>query len=176
MKLISIDASTKSSGVALFEDNNLIEYHCITCNDKNVYKRLQTMAAAVIEFCEKHNPDKIVMEEVVPEDVHGNDTAFKPLMYLQGYIVCGLNNINKTIDKLYISTEWRSKCGIKTGPNIHRDQLKSAAIALVKDKYGVFANDDICDAICIGMATFMETPPKPPKKNPTVTENGFVFG
>ena len=84
--------------------------------------------------------------------------------------------INKTIDKLYVSTEWRSKCGIKTGPNIHRDQLKSAAIALVKDKYGVFANDDICDAICIGMSTFMETPPKPPKKNPTVTENGFVFG
>ena len=86
-------------------------------------------------------------------------------MYLQGQIVLVLHDDFPEIE-FYVSSEWRKKCGIKTGPHIKRPQLKAAAMKKVKEDYSIEANDDICDAICIGWAYIHET---------IVTEDGFEF-
>ena len=43
MKVLSIDASTKSSGIAIFEENKLIHYECITASNTDTYKRIEKM-------------------------------------------------------------------------------------------------------------------------------------
>ena len=41
MKVLAIDASTKSTGVALFEDTELIKYACLTASSTDLIKRIQ---------------------------------------------------------------------------------------------------------------------------------------
>ena len=36
MKVLAIDASTKSTGVALFDDTKLIKYTCLTASSNDV--------------------------------------------------------------------------------------------------------------------------------------------
>ena len=41
---------------------------------------------------------------------------------------------------------------MKTGRGIKRENLKKASIELVKNTFNMQVNDDVSDAICIGMA------------------------
>ena len=41
MKVLAIDASTKSTGVALFEDSKLVKYACLTASSTDLIKRIQ---------------------------------------------------------------------------------------------------------------------------------------
>ena len=43
---------------------------------------------------------------------------------------------------------------MKLGPKVKRVALKQADIEFVKNKYGIVANDDVCDAICLYTAYF----------------------
>lgn len=171
MKVMAIDASTKSTGVAIFDNSNLITYKCLTCSDKNALDRIPKMVQMIMNIYNQSEIDKVIMEDVIPEDVNHNDKTFKPLIYLQGLIRIEMNKFNQEVE-FYISSEWRKKCGIKTGPGITRDMLKSAAMRLVASQYGVTANDDICDAICIGYAYTHDTPIIVKE---IITSNGFEF-
>lgn len=171
MKILAIDASTKSSGIALFENDKLIDYKCLTCTDKNSLDRIPKMTKKIMDFYREYDIDKVIMEDVIPEDVQHNDKTFKPLVYLQGMIRIEMHKEGQDID-FYISSVWRKKCGIKTGPGITRERLKRDAMTLVKSKYGITANDDICDAICIGYAY---THDEPIVVKEIITENGFQF-
>ena len=44
--------------------------------------------------------------------------------------------------------------GIKNGRGIKRQTLKEADIEFVKNKYRINVNDDVADAICIGLAQY----------------------
>ena len=150
-KTLALDLSTKNSGYAIFEDKKLIDYGCISATDNNVLNRIEKMTKELKEIFDKYEPDNIIVEEVLPEDVKNNQKVFKALMYMQAAIALEFNKSKKTLE-FYTSSEWRKKCGIHTGRGITRDTLKSADINFVKDKYNIVANDDICDAICIGYA------------------------
>ena len=115
------------------------------------------MVQMIMNMYNQSEIDKVIMEDVIPEDVNHNDKTFKPLIYLQGLVRIEMNKYNQEVE-FYVSSEWRKKCGIKTGPGITRGMLKSAAMRLVASQYGVTANDDICDAICIGYAYTHDTP------------------
>jgi Asp/Glu/hydantoin racemase len=55
-----------------------------------------------------------------------------------------------------VASHWRAVCGIKTGKGIKREALKQASRNLVKQIYNADVNDDISDAICLGMAYLAE--------------------
>ena len=65
---------------------------------------------------------------------------------------------NRSIDYDFIefmnSSLWRKLLGMKLGPKVKRVALKQADIEFVKNKYGIVANDDVCDAICLYTAYF----------------------
>ena len=50
-----------------------------------------------------------------------------------------------------VASHWRSLCGIRTGQT-KRQELKQASQNIVKQLYHIDVNDDISDAICIGIA------------------------
>ena len=156
--LLSLDLSTKSSGIAIFDnDKKLIDYTCITASSTDLVKRIYKIINDLKLFCQKYdNIDTVVIEEVRPEGNQygvGNQKTHKALMYLQAALVFFMHdNYPKVkIEYLYPS-EWRSRCGLHTGRGIKREELKKADIAFVKKVYNIEVNDDIADAIGIGYA------------------------
>ena len=152
MNILSIDASTKSSGFAVHNsEGKLLMYKCVVAEGANLYKRIDKMAGALDTILHEFQIDEVYMEDVYPEDVHHNQKVYKALIYLQGFICHKLDEYKLT-PTYFTSSEWRKKCGIKVGPRIRRETLKERDILFVKDTYGVDVNDDIADAICIGYA------------------------
>lgn len=151
MITMSIDASSKATGVAIFNEKELVHYECIYATNTNSLDRINKMVARIKELYETWKVTNVIMEDVIPEDVRHNQQVFKVLHYLQAAVVLMLHDY-KQIVEFYVSSEWRKKCGIKTGRGITRDMVKQADIKFVKDKYNLDVNDDIADAIGIGYA------------------------
>ena len=151
MKVLALDLSTKSTGWAVFENKKLIDSGCVTASSTNVLNRISKITDELRIIYDRYLPDDIIVEEVLPEDVRHNQQVFKALMYMQAAVALEFNKSGKKLN-FYVSSEWRKKCGIRTGRGITRDMVKAADIKFVKDNYNIDANDDVCDAICIGHA------------------------
>lgn len=151
MKTLAIDASSKSSGIAIFEEGKLIHYECITKTSTDSLKRIKEMAKRIRQVYDQFQPTDIIMQDILPQDVKHNQNVYKVLIYLQAAIVLSLHQTGAVV-QFTTASHWRSICGIKTGPGIKRDSLKLASKHLVKNIYNIDVNDDISDAICIGMA------------------------
>lgn len=157
MTFMSIDASTKSTGVAIFEDQELRYYSCLVA--KQSAPLLERIIIIVDKLKEVLNqfPDVsiIYLEEVRPDDGKNVQTQ-RALMWLQAQIAMMLYKEQKDVDIKYVyPSEWRKRCGIKQGRGVKRDELKKADIQFVKDRYHIDVNDDEADAIAIGASTFL---------------------
>ena len=175
MITLALDLSTKSSGWAIFEGQELKDYGCITAGSANLYKRIDKMISELGTILDKFQINNVMIEDVIPEDVHGNQTVFKALMYLQGYVMHLLDDHNLTNIKFYTASEWRKKCGIHTGRGVKRESLKPKDIQFVYSQYGIKVNDDVADAICIGFAAVGGTI-KELQSIIETDEYGFEFG
>lgn len=167
-RMIAIDASTKSTGIAIFDKNTLLHYECITSASTNVFKRIDVMIKRINELIEEYKIEYAVIEDVLPEDVRNNQNTFRALVYLQGFILHSLDK-HKIDWKFFTSSQWRKCCGIHTGPRVKRETLKQQDIAFVKKNYNINVNDDIADAICIGYAEVCG------KEEETIKVDGFEF-
>lgn len=156
--ILSLDLSTKSSGWAIFNEQELINYGCITSSSTDLIKRIHIMIDEIDRILQKNEISKIIVEEVRPEGGYGvgNQKTHKALMYLQAALEFLIHdNYNKKVEIEYIfPSSWRAKCGIKNGRGIKRTSLKEADIAFVKENFNLDVNDDEADAICIGFANF----------------------
>lgn len=153
MKILAIDASSKATGIAVFEEGKPIYTNLITSSSTDLIKRLSVMQDGITEILNKY-PDieTVVLEEVRPDTGYNNKT-YKALMYVQCIINIAVYNFNKKIKIEYLyPSSWRTKVGIKNGRGIKREELKKADIAWAKDTWGISAGDDICDALGIGTA------------------------
>ena len=162
MKILAIDGSTKSTGWAIFCDEKLIDYGCITASSTDKIKRIKIMGTEIIKIL-KDNPDieHIVMEEVLPkkgdDDSPKNKNTTRALMWLQAAVAFIVHEFNSKIEfTYYYPSEWRKKCGIKQGAGIKRETLKDRDMEFVNKHYSLNVNDDISDAICIGHAFFIK--------------------
>lgn len=153
MIIMSIDASTKSTGVAVFNDDKLISYKLITATQTDLIKRIKTIIKGLEEYIQEQSTiDKIVIEEVRPEAGPANLKTWRALMFLQAAINFMIYDNKLKAELIYMyPSEWRKHCKIKQGRGIKREQLKAEDIAWVKEKFNIDnINDDIADAIGIG--------------------------
>ena len=113
------------------------------------------MRDGIQEVLNKYTIDKVYVEEVRPQGGFGagNIQTHRALMWLQAAIAFMLHDFNKKIvlEYVYPST-WRATIGIKNGRGIKRESLKQADIDFVKERYNISVNDDIADAICLGIS------------------------
>lgn len=160
MYVLSIDASTKSTGYAIFKDRELIYFDYITANDTNVCARILKITEQLEKVIRKNPIDKIVFEEVRPDTgAGGNVHTHKMLMWLQASIALVAYQINPFIFTEYMyPSQWRKVCGIKNGRGVTRDQVKKNDVEFVKNKFNIEVNDDIADAIGIGYAYIIGQP------------------
>lgn len=151
MTLLAIDASSKSTGIAIFKQNQLIHYECISSSSGDMFKRVDIMTSRIGQLCNLYKPTNIVLQDILPQDIKHNQTIYKTLTYLQMSIQKELHNYGLSAE-LVVASHWRATCGIKTGKGIKRQHLKQASQKLVKSIYHIDVNDDISDAVCIGIA------------------------
>ena len=173
MITLALDLSTKSSGYAIFDGQTLKQYGCITAGSSNLYKRIDKMIEELDTILTNNQIDKVSIEDVIPEDVRHNETVFKALVYLQGFVMHLLDKHKITNIEFFVSSAWRKKCGIRTGQGVVRESLKPKDIQFVYNQFGIKVNDDIADAICIGFATVGGEIKSPQR---IVTQDGFEFG
>ena len=154
MRIISIDASTKSTGVAYFNDNKLQAWDCLTASSTDLIKRIAKITKLLKEFLDTHPADKIILEEVRNENgLAQNPQTHRALMWLQAAIAFMVHeNFKNTQIEYVYPNQWRAACGIKTGRGIKRESLKEKDIEFVKEHYNIEVNDDIADAMGIGHA------------------------
>lgn len=155
MTILSIDASTKSSGWAVYEGTSLKDYGCITASSTDLFKRIHKMVDELDVIIAKYAVQKIILEEVRPDEIgsRSNLATHKALMFLQGAIAMMVHDKYSkiTIEYLYPS-EWRKCCKIKTGRGVVRETVKQRDIRFVEETFGIKVNDDIADAIGLGYA------------------------
>lgn len=153
MYLLSLDCSTKSTGVAIFKDKELMGYSCITASSTDLYKRIHKMVDNILAIVEQIGIEQIVMEEVIP-DHSKNTNTFKALMYLQALIHIEIHDKYPQVQiELIYPSSWRSVCGIEDGRGSRREQKKLKDIEFANKTYNLsITNDDTADAICIGHA------------------------
>lgn len=161
MKILSLDLSTNSTGYAIFKNGELEDYGLLTAKGKNAIERIYLMTEQLEEVLNKYPEiEKIIVEEVRPENNQtgpGNLRTHKILMWLQAALEFLNYNKNKLKIEYIYPSEWRAKCGIRTGKSIKRETLKQEDIEFVKNQYNIVVNDDIADAIGIGHAYLLGT-------------------
>ncbi len=144
MKIIGIDGSTKSTGLSFFEDGNLVLYKLIDRKQiKDANERIEEMITALDKEIKAINPDAVFVEA---QWMARNPDTMKKLAYIVGAIKHICIELNSGCNTT-LPSQWRKELGIK-GKN--RAEDKELAIQYVKDKYGVEANDDVAEGICIG--------------------------
>lgn len=163
MIILAIDASSKSSGWSIFEDNKLLEYGCITASSTDLIKRIQKMIEGFDSVLSKYKVNKVVLEEVRPDTGYNSNTnVWKALTWLQAAIAFLVHEkYPKTEIEFIYPSSWRSKVGIKTGKGIKRETLKEADIRYVKEKFNISVNDDIADSICINCSCWIKEQKEP---------------
>lgn len=153
MIILAIDASTKSTGIAIFDNKKLIKTDCIQSTSADLFKRIHIMVNGIQTLFNDFKIEKVILEEVRPEGGLQNIKTQKALMYLQGAIEMMLHDNFPKVETIFTyPNSWRKECGIKTGAGVRRESLKPKDIAFVKETYGLTVNDDIADAIGIGHA------------------------
>lgn len=172
MYILALDLSTKNSGFAVYNEQELIEYGCIAAGSANLFHRIDKMIEELNIILQKYNFSHIYIEDVYPEDVHNNIAVYKALVYLQGFVLHLLDKYNLKYT-FFLPNEWRAKCGIHTGRGIRRDTLKAKDIQFVQEQFGIKVNDDTADAIGIGFAGLNM---QPSQSQIIKTEDGFEFG
>lgn len=148
MKIIGFDLSTKSSGVAIYQDTKLLHYQCVTAASSDLFARIQKITDRIQQILDQYAPDKAFLEDPLPAVVGNNMSTYKALTYLQGYICMRLRK-RKIKYELLVSSQWRSQAGLKTGRGVKREALKKQAIDKVQQMYNIKVNDDVAQAILI---------------------------
>lgn len=150
-KLISMDTSSNSTGVAIYIDGILSRHFLIDLKSiKNTNERISEMIKNIYKIIEDENPDIVVTELTV---VTRNAQAQRNLTMILGAIY------GKCLDKniwyhSFRPTEWRSLIDITKKPKGRkREDYKEWSLDVVKEFYDIeHITDDISDAILIGRA------------------------
>lgn len=158
MITMGIDASTTSTGWAIFDGSNLIGYGVIKPKSDNWRDRLIEQGPQLANIIQTYKPEKIFMEDVPLKG--SNVKALVILGAVQGFIYGVISSFNIPVFFI-VPSEWRSLLGLFDGTRegTHRDMLKKKAIdkanklfslnLLYKSPSSKFNEDDIAEAILL---------------------------
>lgn len=146
--MVSIDASTKATGIAIWVNGKLTGHHLINfSNVKNMEDRLYQMCKNIIEILDTFKPSITYIEDTY---VGRNPDTQKQLNRIKG-VVFGWCIMNDSYFETMTPSSWRKY--ISGFPSTRkRDELKAYSVEYVKKYYGIDCTDDVADAILIGEA------------------------
>lgn len=168
MNVLALDLSTHKTGYAVFTKGVLKTYGLLEAEGNNYHERILFVREKIIEKVNEFKIDYIILEEV-PVTKNNNLSVAHDLCVCQGVVVgvCGQLDLGL---RLYSPTSWRSIMGTYDGTRegTKRDVQKEKAVNLANEICGLTfeywksdtkkhkSDDDICEAILLGMAFLKE--------------------
>ena len=147
MRLLALDQSSRITGWAVFDEDQLIEFGKFTANHSDVGERLNYIRKQVINLIENYEIDEVVFEDIqLQSNVANNVQTFKALAEVFGVLYELFVDL-KMPRTAVLSTVWKSTLNIK---GKDRAAQKKAAQNWVETTYNLKPTQDECDAICIG--------------------------
>ena len=147
-KLLALDQSTRTTGYAIYEEQDLIAYGRFTFDDSDIDIRLVKIRNKIIELINQYNINEVVYEEIYDgSEKQENLTTFKKLAEVYGVISELFQELGIKHSTVYPKT-WKSHNGIKG--KLRPEQKKNTKI-YVENKFDIKVSEDEGDAICIGL-------------------------
>ena len=150
-RLVSLDCSTKCSGMAVWEDNKYKVSHVVDCsNIKDTDKRITEMSKLLWKGLDYYSPSTVYIEDTY---CHGNPEVQKKLNRIQGVVFAWCLQHDAEFYCIMPSA-WRKYIPeFPNGRSVKREQQKAYSIKYVQERYKISpASDDESDAILIGEA------------------------
>ena len=156
MRLLALDQSLNTTGVAIFDDDKLVKYGTFEIkSNQELGKRLTQFLENLDKLCAAYQFDAIVYEDIQLQ--MGNVETYKKLAYVQAMILFWCEKHEKNLYCLSPS-HWRKvlkeKYGMSWGRK--RAEQKQTAIDFIQEHYEKEVDSDTADAICIGCAANIE--------------------
>ena len=147
MKLLALDQSSRITGWAVFEDNNLVDSGTFTCANDSFGQRLVDIANKVFILIQTYSIDEVAIEDIQLQGSVGNNVVtYKKLAEFYGVLEEKLTEAGIPYQTVFSST-WKSSLDIKG--RARADQKKNAQL-YVQNTYNKKVSQDESDAICIG--------------------------
>ena len=155
MIYLSLDQAMRTTGWAIFEDDELKKYGSFTIpSHHSIEQRLNEFMRELNNLYREYEFDELFFEDIQNQN---NNETYKKLAYVQATIIiwCYNNNIKFSI---LSPSHWRSvlkeRCGISFGRK--REEQKQKAIEFVQQFFARMVSSDEADAICLGYAGICE--------------------
>lgn len=168
MNLLSLDLATKKTGYAIFINRKLEKFGLIVATEGNYQERILHIRDEIVKLIKDYKIDYIALEEVAMQQ-NNNLIVAHDLCVCQGVIldICWLYNLGM---KMYYPTSWRGLMSLYDGTvaGKKRENLKIKSVEMVNEIYKTnfqffksdskknISDDDICEAILMGLAYLKE--------------------
>ena len=152
MKTVAIDGASRKTGMALFNDGQLVDYLLIDLSKYNgdTNQRMIEMARQITaQIATWYDVAQIYIEEPNKGQV-SNVGVYRIISEIIGMVKFWADQWHIPVEEVKPSV-WRKHCGINQGGK-KRDELKSESVTFVKKTFGIDVGDDEADAICLGIA------------------------
>jgi Holliday junction resolvasome RuvABC endonuclease subunit len=137
---MGIDSSTTSTGWAIVEEDGIVASGVIKPKGETI-ERIIEISQELCKIYREYEPVEVYIEDL---SVTRNMKTLKSLSGLLYVILTSLYKQDAVITLLK-PTQWRK--GKVEGRT--REQLKQSAIQYIKEKYGLYAEEDTAEAIII---------------------------
>ena len=145
--ILALDQASRTTGYAIFRDNQLYSHGTFTVTDDDIGDRLYKIRSKVLELIEDFDIDEVILEDIyLDRQQINNVSTFKILAEVFGVIYELLVELKLPRSAVLAGT-WKSTCGLKGKT---RPEQKKNAQNFVLNTYHIKASQDACDAICIG--------------------------
>lgn len=144
--ILALDQSSRVSGYAVFQDNQLVASGTFTVADDTMSVRLVKIRNKVQDLITEYNIDKILLEDIQLQTQINNVTTYKALAEVLGV----LEELSEELGiphEMIFSSSWKS--GLNIGGRDRATQKKNAQL-FVSNLYSLKVSQDESDAICIG--------------------------
>lgn len=144
--ILALDQASRTSGFAVFQEDQLIASGTFTFEDDDFSLRLVKIRNKVISLIEQYNINKILLEDIQLQGQTNNVETYRKLAEVRGVLselACEMNIPHEIIH----SQTWKSGLDIK---GRDRTTQKRNAQAFVAAIYNKKVSQDESDAICIG--------------------------
>lgn len=144
-RILALDQATHTSGYAVFNNKNLIDYGSYVASGDDDIERSVDVKQWMISLIDQYEIDFVGLEGIQYQSTVGV-TTFETLARLQGILAATC--VEEKIHYKIVSTNtWRLHCGVKGRT---RPDKKRSMQMLVKEWFNLKPTEDECDAIGIG--------------------------
>lgn len=150
--LLALDQSTKITGYAVFNGQELIAHGHVTFSGSDYINRIVQLRQWLNGIIDSVDGSiQVALEDIQLQDAKGTGVTglptYKKLAHVQGALMTLLEE-KRISYQLVLASSWKSTCGVK---GKRREEQKKNAQLYVKNTYGFDPTSDEADAICLGL-------------------------